>query len=310
MKISNYHKNKGDEVILIKLKHNYYSKQKDQKIIDAKEYNKVYASLIFPINKDSFKIINCNDVLIGGTGENISKKLPVEIENEDFDYSIYPENDTSYGFITRGCIRNCSFCFVPKKEGMLYFNKSVKDIVKHKKVKFLDNNILAYNKHKEILQELIDKNIKCQFNQGLDIRLIDYENAKLLSKINYWGEYIFAFDNINLINIIETKLIILKKYISKDWKIKMFLYCNPAMKLKEDVIKRIEWCKQNKVLPYFMRDITCWDSKYREFYSDLAAWCNQPSIFKKMEFHQFIIKRTNNIERQKNSINIYNGVEQ
>ncbi len=67
----------------------------------------------------------------------------------------------------------------------------------------------------------------------------------------------------------------------------------------QDTVKRIKWCKQNKVLPYLMRDKNCWASKNKEFYNNLAAYCNQPSIFKKMDFNKdFIEKRTKNIDTQ------------
>lgn len=93
--------------------------------------------------------------------------------------------------------------FVPKKEGYIHKVNNVEDIIRHKKVKFLDNNILAYEHHYNILEKLIELNIKCQFNQGLDIRLIDKNNSILLSKLNYLNEYIFAFDNIKYKNIIK-----------------------------------------------------------------------------------------------------------
>ena len=58
-----------------------------------------------------------------------------------------------------------------------------------------------------------------------------------------------------------------------------------------DTINRLEWCREHKCLPYVMRDIACWDSKYSQFYIDLAAYCNQPNLFKKLSFDEFLIKR-------------------
>jgi len=304
MKLSTYHKAKGDSIKLIKLGLTYYNNIKKPKEIDATGFDNVYASVIFPINKDNFIINGCKDVSIGGTGYSLDKQLEEEINKCDLDYSIYPDNDISYGFITRGCIRNCYFCFVPKKEGKLVFNRDPKDIIKHKKVKFMDNNFLAYDKHKEILIYLNKQPIRYQFNQALDIRLIDDENAKLLSEAKYFGEYTFSFDDIRTVDIIEEKVKILKKYIYKDWKIKMFLYCNPKMKLCETIF-RIDWCYKNKILPYLMRDKTCWDSEYSDFYVDLCAWVNQPNIFKKMSFEDFIERRHTNNDRIKRSLQLY-----
>ncbi len=305
MKISNYYKRNGLEVELRKLGYDYYPKKKKPTIIDGSEYDAIFISVIFPTNKDMFEIINNLNVYIGGTGYEITKKLPMEIDDEDCDYSIYEDNDMSYGFITRGCIRNCPFCFVPKKEGMIHKDRDIKDIIRHKKVIFMDNNILAYKDHKKILKELVDMKIRCQFNQGLDIRLVDEENIKLLSELNYMGEYIFAFDNICYKDLIKQKLTLVKKYISKDWKLKFYIYVSPEMNIKDDVKYRVEFCRENKILPYLMRDITCWDSDKRNFYIDLAAYCNQPSFFKKTTFKQFMDKRTNNLERRKRSVEIY-----
>lgn len=308
MKLSTFFKNKGNSVELKKLGLTYYKKPENRIIIDGSDYDAVYISIVFKINKESLKVINCDDVQIGGIGYDLSKKLPKEIDDLPEDYTIYPDNNCSYGFITRGCIRNCYFCIVPKKEGMIHKYRDPSDIIKHKKVIFMDNNILAYEGHKEILKELRDKKVKCQFNQGLDIRKIDDENAKLLSELNYFGEYYFAFDDLKIEPIILEKLEIIHKYITKDWKLKMFLYCNPNMDLVNDVVYRVNFCKNHKILPYLMRDQSCWDSENNEFYIDLCAWCNQPGLFKKMKFEEFMQKRTNNEDRRKNSIALYTGL--
>ena len=309
MKLSTYYKNLGYNIILNRLSLTYYPNKNKERIIDGKGFEKVFVSTIYRINKNKIKVINCNEVQFGGVGHELTKKLPKEIDDLDEDYSIYPENDKSYGFITRGCIRNCYFCVVPKKEGKIYKYRNIDQIVKHKEVILMDNNILAFKNHKKILKELIDKKIRCQFNQGLDIRLIDDENAELLSKLRYIGNYIFAFDDLRLEKIIEEKLKILKKYIKSDWRIKMFLYCHPRMQLK-DIVYRVNWCKRNRVLPYLMRDELCWSSEFHNFYTDLTSWCNQPGLFKNMTFNQFMQKRTNNLSRRNKSIGLYNKYEQ
>lgn len=294
MKISTYHKSLNDIVDIIKLGFDGYPVKKKTKSVDARGYNRVYASCIFTVNKDVFEITNCNNIKIGGTGVSLDYNLPDYIDCLSEDYSLYPNNNISYGFITRGCVRNCYFCFVPQKEGKIRFYRKWQDIVKDKfkYTDFLDNNFLAYKNHKIILQELIDKNIKFKFNSGLDMRLIDSENSELLSRCNYWSEFIFAFDDIKDENIINKKFSIFKKFISRDWATKFDIYCNPNMPLK-DVIYRINWCRSNKALPYIMRDKSCWDSQYKYFYTDLASYCNQPGLFKNMPFEKFLYERNN-----------------
>ena len=304
MKLSGYYKNKGYNVELRKLNYDYYPKTKIITEINAINYEKVFVSIIFPINKNVVIISNCKEIIYGGTGYNLKIRLPNEIDDYEQDYSIYPSNNCSYGFITRGCPNKCYFCFVPEKEGLLYEYRNIDQIIKHKKVKFFDNNFLAYDKCEIVLKELIKLQIKCCFNQGLDIRLISEKRAKLLSNLNYLGEYVFAFDDITYKSIIINKLKILKKYIFKDWKIKFFIYTDAKMSL-ESIIKRIEWCKSNKCLPYVMRNINCWSSVNNHFYIDLAAWGNQPGIFKNMNFKTFINKRHKNKLRIKKSTNLY-----
>lgn len=291
MKLSTYHKSHGDSVDLIKLNLPYYPNRKKIFHYISNDYDKKYCSVIFDGNK---RYIKGDNILFGGTGVNLDTTLLPEIESLEPDYTIYPNNIFSYGFITRGCIRKCSFCKVPKKEGYIHLVNEPENIIKHKITKFLDNNILAYNEHKRILQKLIDFKSKIQFNQGLDIRLIDSENSKLLSSLNYFGEYIFAFDNIKYKNIIQEKL---KKLSWRhDWQFKFFVYIHPEMSLNE-TIERIKWLKNHKCLPYIMRDISCWNSEYNDFYVDIAAYCNQVNLFKKMDFDSFLEKRHTNKDR-------------
>lgn len=272
-------------------------------IVDASGFDIVYASNIFEINQDRFEIEGCDNIVYGGIGStNPHLKLPKEIEVTDPFY--FDEEDTSYGFITRGCIRNCSFCKVPKYEGTLKVYNSLESIIKHKKVKFLDNNILAYDKHMEIFKYLIDHNIKCEFNQGLDFRLINEDNAKALSQLNYMGVYIFAFDDPKYQPLLEKKLEILKKYISHNWQLKFYIYQNKDMDISL-LIERVEWCRKNNCLPYIMRDINCWDSNERNFYIDYASYCNQAGFFKKMNFETFLNIRHKNVDRINESLRIY-----
>lgn len=155
MKLSSYYKSLGFEIKLIQMNISFYPTRIKSKTLNIDEkYDKVFISVIFTTSLSKLKINNPlnNNISYGGTGYDINIKLLNDIEKCEPDYSIYPDCDYSIGFITRGCIRNCSFCFVPKKEGRLYFNQHPREIIRHKKVKFLDNNFLAYKAHEEILK--------------------------------------------------------------------------------------------------------------------------------------------------------------
>lgn len=305
MKLSTYFKQNNKDICLFKFSYSAYPKNKKEIIFDASDYDEVWASIIFTTNKSFLKIINCDNIIIGGTGEDIKKELPKEIDSLLPDYSIYPENDRSFGFITRGCIRNCYFCFVPIKEGKIKEYSTVDDIVRHKKVIFMDNNILGWYKHKKIFKQILDKNIKLTFNQGLDIRLIDKDNAYLLSLMDWIGEYIFAFDDISLREVIKDKYKIVTKYIQQPWKTKFYIYCSPKMS-PFDIKLRVNWCRENKALPYIMRDFSCYFDERSHFFTDIASWCNQPGLFKNMSLSEFMNKRTKNINRINQTLKIWN----
>ena len=274
-------------------------------IIDGSDYDRVMISNIFEVNKYAVTVNGCENVSYGGVGSREPMKtLPKEID--DLEPYYFQDEDTSYGFITRGCVRNCYFCKVPKTEGKLYKYREVEQIVQHKKVKFMDNNFLAYKNHLSDLEKLVCMGVKVDFNQGLDFRLVSDENLFLLSNLNYWGEYTFAFDDWRYLNEIERAVHLIKKYIDKPWKLKFYVYVNPNTMGIDTVRKRIEWLKRHESLPYIMRDAVCWDSQYKNYLIDLAAWCNQPGIFKKMDFEEFLSKRHTQKERIQESLEWWN----
>lgn len=303
MKISSFFKKNKWKVNLIKLNNSAYDHHKRENfILDASKYDKVFISIIFTINKNIVEVINCEEVYFGGTGYDgfePNKGLPEEIEHIFPDYKIYPDNEYSIGYLTRGCIRNCKFCFIPKKEGRLKINCSLKEFYNKKlpKIMLLDNNFLALPKDicLKLLKELKKTRKKITFKQGLDFRLLTEEKARVLSDLNYDGEFIFAFDNPNDKQIIERNLKIWKPFV-KDWQTKFFVLVGFDSSLKQD-LERVYFLKKNKCLPYIMRHSNCYTSPNRAFYTDLAAWCNQPGLFKNMSFKNFLKKRHSTKER-------------
>jgi len=156
MKLSTFHKQKGNVVEIVKLKYSGVPGRRTRTLIDNTKYDKVYASIVFTPNKDvlQFKDSKLLNYQVGGTGTfDITKKLSDEIDELEEDYSLYPENDEMVGMTTRGCVNNCKdFCFVPIKEGYLSQYRTWQSIVATankyglKKIRFLDNNFLSYVK--------------------------------------------------------------------------------------------------------------------------------------------------------------------
>jgi hypothetical protein len=118
------------------------------------------------------------------------------------DYSIldqisyrYPVNDAYFAYASRGCIRKCSFCGVPKLEGeqrdmapLSLLVRGVEELYGAKKdLTLMDNNIVASPRFKEIIAEIRDLGFvpgakfnrgrvpvlrRVDFNQGVDARIL------------------------------------------------------------------------------------------------------------------------------------------
>lgn len=128
------------------------------------------------------------------TGTPIEDLVPDYSILEQVDYK-YPVRDAYFAYASRGCIRKCTFCGVPKLEGdqrevapitalvegvnRLYGEK--KDLI------LMDNNVVAAANFKEIIAEIRDLGFitgaklkrgrtsvlrRVDFNQGVDARIL------------------------------------------------------------------------------------------------------------------------------------------
>ena len=185
MKLSAWHKKQGDSV-------EWYEP------LFSGHMDKVYMSKVFSFTPDYEYFIDADEVLKGGSGycielnngiETYDKTkdidLPDEIEHIYPDYSIYGITDTAYGFMTRGCPRGCDFCHVKSKEGRkAYTVATLNEFWRgQKNIVLLDPNPLAVPEWRDNLQQLIDSKAKVEFNQGIDIRLMNGEKAEMLKRI-------------------------------------------------------------------------------------------------------------------------------
>lgn len=201
MKLSTWHKAQGDSV-------EWYSPLFSRP-------DKIYASKVFTFTTDYTDYAPWHpEPVRGGTGYDPSEKLPEAVEHMIPDYSLYPNWQPAIGFLTRGCIRNCPWCIVPKKEGVL---REVDDIERvaagRKEVVLLDNNFLAADK--EFVREQLEKaarlKIRIDFNQGLDSRLVTPENAKLLAACR-WIRFIrFSCDTSAMIEPIRRAVSLIRE---------------------------------------------------------------------------------------------------
>ena len=113
---------------------------------------------------------------------------------EHIDYQ-YPVSDAYFSYTSRGCVRKCAFCGVPKLEGAQRDTNSLTEVVENvsklygekRDLILMDNNVVASANFKEIIAEIIDLGFqrgaklkrgryelqrRVDFNQGVDARIL------------------------------------------------------------------------------------------------------------------------------------------
>ncbi|MEW6741928.1 MAG: hypothetical protein AB1486_04135 [Planctomycetota bacterium] len=153
---------------------------------------RVYASCVFTSAPslrclDGLRRRYGNRLVIGGSGVDLERRLGPHIESLPPDYSLYPSlGDRSIGFLTRGCPGRCAFCVVPRKEGGVRQVADLDMLLQNgrKKLILLDDNLLAYPKATELLEEMVRRQLSVNFNQTLDLRRLDADQAELLRRLH------------------------------------------------------------------------------------------------------------------------------
>lgn len=293
MKLSSYHKRLGDSVEIVR---------------EGEHYDRVYLSKIFNlplISKipKSPPLFHADDVVRGGTGfaiqvENgkevfhreLHKNLPAEIEHLYPDYSLYPEyQNTAYGFLTRGCCNDCSFCIVCPKEGRESIQ--VADLSEfwkgQKEIKLLDPNLLACRQREKLLQELIDSGSKVDFTQGLDARFITDDITLLINQVRIKTIH-FAFDFMRNEKAVIRGLSCFKKhYNGSDRNIRCYVLTNYDTTHEEDWY-RVRSLVELGYQPYVM---IYQKGTHDQFLTDLARWSNSLFLNRATSFEEYVPRK-------------------
>ena len=160
-------------------------------------FDKVYMSKVFTFTPDYDYPIVADEIERGGTGYDIRKALPNEIDRlqPDYDFLGVP-SDTAYGFLTRGCPNKCKWCVVPIKEGKQRPYMDVEEIAieGRKNLILMDNNVLASDYGLEQIEKIIKNGYRVDFNQALDARLVTEDIAKMLAQVIWISVIRFGCD--------------------------------------------------------------------------------------------------------------------
>lgn len=307
MKISGYHKRRGDAVTL---KTDYCGFENFDRVFVAKVFTDtpVPDGGLFPSPLDA------PNVTIGGTGffYDHAQPLPYEIEHAMPDYHLYDGvadfktfTDYSIGYLTRGCFRHCSFC-VNRRANFVVAHSPLEEFFdpSRKKICLLDDNFFGFDGWKDLLIQLRKTGKPFVFKQGLDIRLLDEQRAKLLFSSNYDGDFIFAFDDAELAPLIEEKIQLISRYVNLNHNcVKFYVLCafgradrydeNFWLRDLQSVFDRVHLLKRYNCLPYLMRHKNFLHSPNPHAYTQIARWCNQPHLFLKMSFADFLTADAN-----------------
>jgi len=284
MKLSAYHKSIGDNVGF-----------------GVPDPDIVYASVVFQQNKHKVDGLSFYypeaDIHIGGSGHDLTSKLPDEIEYLKPDYSLYSNCDYSIGYASRGCIRNnttCPFCIVPIKEGKFkraqhpeeWYNPSYDKIV------FLDNNILVDKEwFFEIVNWCIEKNLAIWFTQGLDIRKMDEDIARTLLKMKIYRGIFFAWDHIEDEAIIKEKIQLLKDNGFSNNKLKELVQFYVYVDNDSEYDSGVYRCRELKKMScnaFVMYNIK---NKPTSRIQKLRRWANKKQLFWSIDIDEYTRKK-------------------
>lgn len=255
MKLSAWHKKRGDEVVLIDL--------------SSIQADRFYASKIF----------------VGGSGVDLKSELPPEIEAIAPDYELFKQTG-KVAFTSRGCIRDCGFCIVREKEGP--FRDLPFEFKPADRVILLDNNFLASKIWREKLEYFIRHKIRVCFSQGLDIRLVDDEKAQVLAQVKAYDpnfhrhRYYFAFDDPAIEPAVRRGVDCLVRAGIQTDKCLFYVITNFGTTIAQD-LARVQVLKELGCLPFIMiKDRKKADEDRRRF----GRWVNG-RFYKYIEFDKF-----------------------
>ena len=273
MKISQYHKQKGDEVEhYMPLAHSLY--------------DKIYASKIF--NFSSGADIQ-PDMITGGTGIDLKISLPPEIEEKDPDYTLYnyPHN---IGFAQRGCRFKCSFCVVPQKEGKPKSVNTIEKLWTQRSSDFLvllDNDFFGNPEWADRIEEIKDLDLKVNFSQGLNIRILSKRQAQALASVkfrninNTSSQVTFAWDQINDEKVIKRGFQRVVDAGIKPWQMQFYVLIGYDTTPEEDMYRVMMikgWGCDPYAMPYDKTD---------PYQKKFVRWVNRRQIFNSCSFEEY-----------------------
>lgn len=280
MKISAYHKARGDKV--------------DWANPLFGDYDRVYKSKVFRFTSDIAYQFSC-ETIQGGTGYDIHNNLSKEIDHTQPDYAIYPfiDNKTAYGFLTRGCPNKCKWCVVPRKEGDIKPYMDVEEIAINGRTNLvlMENNILACDYGLAQIEKIIRNAYRVDFNQALDARLVTDEIANLLARVRWIDVIRFGCDTPQQIVECENAMAMIDRYRGKP---KQYLIYTMIYGNINDCYSRLMHFRDNKRVRLVAQPFRDYDNPRQEipqWQRDMCRWAMRREIYASTDFKSYIPRK-------------------
>lgn len=248
-------------------------------------YDRVYMSKVFTFTPDFDTVINADEIITGGTGYKDFGNLPLEVEACPPDYTLYPKWKTAVGFLTRGCVRCCDFCIVPRKEGTVHPVATWEEIKRpdSRDMILLDNNVLASDYGLAQIDRMGREQIWVDFNQGLDARLITSVIARMLAKL-HWIRFVrLAYDTSEMLPVIRQATAYLKEAgvsPSRFW-------AYALVRDVEEAHRRVLALREMNVEPFAQPYRDYDGGEPTEEQKAFARWVNRKSLFKSCTWESY-----------------------
>lgn len=187
MRLSAWHRANGDDVRW---------ERGTTRRLGEPDYDLVYGSAIFSTSEKAVALFRTQfpDAIVGGDGGDKCLRVEGIVPNQftALDYSGYPDFLGSIGYAMRGCRFKCGFCVVPKREGAARSNSPIGQIWRGdphpRHIHLLDNDFFGNPDWRLIVSEIETGRFKVCINQGINVRLIDDEQAEAVVRIAPWDD--------------------------------------------------------------------------------------------------------------------------
>lgn len=176
---------------------------------------------------------------------------------------------------------------MPKKEGWIHAVNTWDKIKRpdSRDIVFLDNNVLASEHGIAQIEDMIGKNVRIDFNQAMDARLVTPEIAKILSKVKWInGMLRFACDTSSMIPVLRQCVAYLAENGVKPYRIFVYTLIQDV----DESLARIKAMDEIGVQPFAQpyRDFTNGYEPSNE-QKRLARWCNMKATHRTVKYEDY-----------------------